>query len=142
MMYSLEQPLQDDDICISEELIGRLHRATEKTVLELVTAFQANRRASLAMHCYRKSHLRETGLTIASTCDRGTLVHVCGPLRGEAIFAQSRVRPDKPRGRGRSRPSLACSAGGAYPPLVDVDDTPNREQARAKRTFLSDLHTL
>jgi hypothetical protein len=137
-----QQQLQDDDIYISEEIIGHLHGATEDTVLELVAAFQANRRASLAMHCYRKAHLRQIGLTIASTCDLSTLVRVCGPLRGEAIFAQSRVRPNKPRGRGRSRPSLACSAGGAYPPLVDVDDTPNCEQARAKRTFLSDLHTL
>jgi hypothetical protein len=128
-MSSFEQPLQDDDIHISEELIGRLHRATENTVLELAAAFQANRRASLAMHCYRRSHLRQTSLTIASTCDLSALVHVCGPLRGQAIFDQSRVRPNKPRGRGRLRPSLACSAGGTYPPLVDVDDTPNREQA-------------
>jgi hypothetical protein len=73
-MSSFEQPLQDDDIHISEELIGHLHRATENTVLELVAAFQANRRASLAMHCYRKSHLRQTGLTIAGTCDLSTLL--------------------------------------------------------------------
>ena len=128
-MSSFEQLLQDDDIYISEELIGRVHGATDNAVLELVAAFQANRRASLAMHCYRKSHLRQTGLIIASTCDLSTLVHVCGPFRGQAIFAQSRLRPNKPSGRGRSRPSLACSAGGTYPPLVDVDDTPIREQA-------------
>ena len=126
-MSGYEQLLQDDDIYISEELIGRLHGATENTVLELVAAFQANRRASLAMHCYRKSHLRQTGLTIASTCDLSVLVDVCGPLRGQAIFAQSRARSDKPgKVLGRLRPAitLACSAGGTYPPLVDVDDTP------------------
>jgi hypothetical protein len=130
MMYSLEQPLQDDDVCISEELIGRLHRATENTVLELVAAFQANRRASLAMHCYRKSHLRQTGLTIASTCDLTTLVHVCGPLRGEAIFAQSRACSDKPRDLGRVRPaiSIAISAGGTYSPPVDADDMSHCEE--------------
>jgi hypothetical protein len=79
------------------------------------------------VHCYRKSHLRQTGLTIASTCDLSALVHVCGPLRGQAIFAQSRTRSDKPgKVLGRLRPAitLACSAGGTYPPLVDVDDTP------------------
>ena len=123
-MSGIEQALEDDDIFISDELIGRLYGATENTVLELVAAFQADRRASLAVHCYRKSHLRQTGLTIASTCDLSALVHVCGPLRGQAIFAQSRLRPNKPSGQGRSRPSLACSAGGTYPPLVDVDDTP------------------
>ncbi len=126
-MSGIEQALQDDDIFISDELIGRLHGATENTVLELVAAFQADRRASLAVHCYRKSHLRQTGLTIASTCDLSALVHVCGPLRGQAIFAQSRTRSDKPgKVLGRLRPAitLACSAGGTYPPLVDVDDTP------------------
>ncbi len=130
-MSSFEQPLQDDDIFISEELIGRLHGATDDTVLELVAAFKANQRAWLATHCYRKSHLRETGLTIASTCDLMTLVHVSGPLRGEAIFAQSRARSDESRkGAGRSRPAitLACSAGASYPPLVDVDDTANIEE--------------
>jgi hypothetical protein len=128
-MSSFEQLLQDDDIYISDEIIGHLHGATEDTVLKLVASFQANRRASLAMHCYRKAHLRQTGLTIASTCDLSTLVRVCGPLRGEAIFAQSRVRPDKPRGRGRSRPSLACSAAGTHCLPADVDDILNCEQA-------------
>jgi hypothetical protein len=126
-MSGFEQALEDDDIFISDELIGRLYGATENTVLELVAAFQADRRASLAVHCYRKSHLRQTGLTIASTCDLSALVHVCGPLRGQAIFAQSRTRSDKPeKVMGRLRPAitLACSAGGTYPPLVDVDDTP------------------
>jgi hypothetical protein len=129
-MNSFEHLLQDDDICISEELIARLHRATENTVLELVTAFQANQRASLAMHCYRKSHLRETGLMIAGTCDLTTLVHVCGPLRGQAIFAQARARADK---QGlvcvQTAISIACSAGEAYLPTVDVDDTSNCEEA-------------
>jgi hypothetical protein len=126
-MSGIEQALEDDDIFISDELIGRLYGATENTVLELVAAFQADRRASLAVHCYRKSHLRQTGLTIASTCDLSALVHVCGPLRGQAIFAQSRTRSDKPgKVLGRMRPAitLACSAGGTYPALVDVDDTP------------------
>jgi hypothetical protein len=123
-MGGFEHPLQDDDIYISEELIARLHGATEDTVLELVGVFQANERANLAMHCYRRSHLRQTGLTIASTCDITTLVHVCGPLRGQAIFAQSRACSDKPTKAGRGRPaiSIACSAGVTYPPPVDVED--------------------
>jgi hypothetical protein len=131
-MGSFDHPLQDDDIYISEELIARLHGAAESTVLELVGVIQANERANLAMHCYRRAHLRETGLTIANTCDLATLVHVCGPLRGQAIFAQSRGRTDKlKKALGRVRPAitLACSAGGTYPTPVDVDDAPNCEQA-------------
>jgi len=123
--------IQDDDICISEELIGRLHSATEGSVLELVATFPANQRAILAMHCYRKSHLRRTGLTIASTCDLVSLVQECGPIRGEAIFAQSRRKSEEPKrlwGRVRPTITLACSAGGSRPPLVDHDDLPSCEQ--------------
>ena len=63
-MISFVPATQDDDVYISEELIGRLHGATEDSVLALVANFQSNQRASLAMHWYRKSHLRRTGLTI------------------------------------------------------------------------------
>jgi hypothetical protein len=128
-MSVFEQPLQDDDICISEEMIGRLHCASETSVLELVAALQASRRATLAMHCYRRSHLRQAALTIASTCDLTTLVHVCGPIRGQAIFDQSRAHPIKPRVRGRAKITLARSAGGAYRFPIDTDDTLKLEEA-------------
>jgi hypothetical protein len=128
-MSSFELPVPDDDIYISEELIARLHGATEDSVLEVVAAFQANQRASLAMHCYRKSHLRETGLTIASTCDLSTLVRVCGTLRGQKIFAQARAHTEKPRlEAARPAISIACSAGGIYPSPTDVDDTSDCEE--------------
>jgi hypothetical protein len=137
MMINFAPTIQVDDVNISEELIGRLHRATEESVLELVVNLRANQRASLAMHCYRKSHLHQTGLTIASTCDLSSLVEECGPILGEAIFAQSRKRFAEPRrlwGRTRPTVTLASSAGGSYPPLVDLDivdldDAPGREQA-------------
>jgi hypothetical protein len=133
-MISSAPTIQVDDINISEELIGRLHRATEDSVLQLVANLRANQRASLAMHCYRKSHLHQTGLTIASTCDLSSLVGECGPILGEAIFLRSRQRFEEPRrtwGRVRPTVTLACSAGGSYPPLVDLDldDAPSREQA-------------
>jgi hypothetical protein len=125
-----EHPLQDDDIYISEELIARLHGATEEAVLELVIALRSTQRASLAMHCYRKSHLRQTGLAIASTCDLATLVHVCGPLRGQAIFTQSRACSGKATRAGRGRPaiSIAISAGGTYPAPVDLEDASTSEE--------------
>jgi len=130
-MISFVPATQDDDVYISEELIGRLHGATEDSVLALVANFQSNQRASLAMHCYRKSHLHRTGLTIASTCDLVSLVQECGPIRGEAIFAQSRRKSEEPKrlwGRVRPTITLACSAGGSRPPLVDHDDLPSCEQ--------------
>jgi len=123
-MINFEPTIQVDDITISEKLIGRLHRATEDSVLEVVANLRANQRASLAMHCYRKSHLHQTGLMIASTCDLNSLVEECGPVLGEAIFDQSRKRFVGPRrlwGRVRPAVTLACSAGGSYPQLVDLD---------------------
>jgi hypothetical protein len=121
-MISFTHQVRDDDVYISEDLIGRLLRATKDSVLELVATFQTDQRAILAMHCYRKSHLRRTGLTIASTCDLSSLVLVCGPIRGEAIFAQSRKRSEEPRrlwARARPTVTLACSAGVSYPAPVD-----------------------
>jgi hypothetical protein len=133
-MTTFAQPLPYDDFSISDELVGLLHRATEGGVLELVATLRANQRAILAIQCYGKSHLRRIGLTIASTCDLGALVRGCGPVRGEAIFAQSRTRPDEPMGRARAAVTLARSAGGPRPPqvdfdLVDLDDAHACEQA-------------
>ena len=119
------RPFLDDDACISEELIGRLHHAPEGSVLDLVASFGANERASLAMHCYRKCHLRRIGLAIATTCDLNSLVQEWGSLLGRSIFAQSRGGSEDPSqiSEGpRRKITLARSAGGYHPPLIDVDD--------------------
>jgi hypothetical protein len=126
-MTSFASPPEYGDIFISEQLIGRLHGATDDSVLELVISLKASQRAILAMHCYRKSHLRKTGLMIATTCDLSSLVKECGPLIGEAIFAQSRrCSEETERLSARRRPTitLASSSGVRYPPPVDTDDPP------------------
>jgi hypothetical protein len=126
-MISFAHSPRDEDICISEEVIGRLHHASEESILDLVSTLRASERANLAMHCYRKSHLRQIGLTIATTCDLKSLVQELGSVLGAAIFAQSRKPSEEPsRMWGRARPTitLACSAGGSYPPPVDLDDLP------------------
>src|ERR1700681_1134226 len=79
-------PLLDGGSCIPEELVGRLHHATEDSVVDLVAAFTANERARLAMFCYHKSHLRRIGLAIATTCDLNSLVQEWGLVLGRAIF--------------------------------------------------------
>ncbi len=118
--------MRDDDVCISEELLALLHNATEASVISLVAGFRASDRAHLAMHCYRKTHLRPIGLTIGSTCNLNVLVQELGPGLGRAIFDQSRDRmTDIKRGPGRGRPAitLASSAGGIFPRPVETDDT-------------------
>jgi hypothetical protein len=120
-------PQMDDDTFVPEELIGRLHRATENTVLDLMDKFTPLERANLAMFCYRKAHLRRIGLAIAATCDLPALVQQWGTVLGHAIFSQSRDGrhdPEPVRVSNRPKITLARSAGGARPPLVDLDDVP------------------
>jgi hypothetical protein len=126
-MNMVRNLILDDDACISEELIGCLHHASEDSVLNLVAPFRADKRASLAMYCYRKSHLRRMGLTIATTCDLNSLVQEWGGMLGQAIFDQSRNRSEE-RGPIGVRPqpkiTLARSAGRYFPPPIDLDNVP------------------
>jgi hypothetical protein len=117
-------PQLDHHTFISEELIGRLHNATDATILHLVGQFSSQERANLAMFCYRKAHLRCIGLAIAATCDLPSLVQQWGTVLGQAIFNQSREdTPDSEPARAahRLKVTLARSAGGIRPPLVDDD---------------------
>jgi hypothetical protein len=119
------ESMRDDDVCISEELLALLHNATEESVIALVARFRASDRAHLALHCYRKIHLRPVGLAIGSTCNLNILVQELGPGLGRAIFDQSRDRmKDEKRGPGRGRPAitLASSAGGIFPRPVETDE--------------------
>jgi hypothetical protein len=94
-MVGSSNQILDDDTCISDALIGRLHHATEDSVLELVATFRAKERARLAVYCYHKSHLRRIGLAIATTCDLHSLVQEWGSVLGGAIFVQSRERSEE-----------------------------------------------
>jgi hypothetical protein len=116
---------RDEDDCISEELLARLHNATEESVLALVATFRDDDRARLAHLCYRKTHLRPIGLAIGSTCGLSVLVNELGPGLGRAIFDQSRDHTkEAKRAVGRMRPAitLASSAGRSFPSPVESDE--------------------
>lgn len=82
----------DDDQIVPEELVGRLYRAGENAVLDVIDRFSPLERADLAIYCYRKTHLYRIGLAIAATCDCETLVQALGTNLGETLYAQSRDR--------------------------------------------------
>ena len=104
-------PQLDDDQRVPEELVGRLYRLGESAVLDLLAGLSPTERANLAMFCYRKAHLHRTGLAIAATCDRDTLIQAWGTALGHAIFTQSRERaPDRVIVGRRSRITLPSSA--------------------------------
>ena len=121
-------PQLDDDQLVPEALVGRLYRLGESAVLDLLAGLSPTERANLAMFCYRKAHLHRTGLAIAATCDRDTLIQAWGTALGQAIFAQSRERaaPDRVSVSRRSKITLARSAQliPFAPAIVpnDVDD--------------------
>jgi hypothetical protein len=117
-------PQLDDDHAVSEDLIGRLYRATENTVFDLLPELSLQDRAYLAMFCYRKSHLHRIGLAIAATCDESVLVQTWGTALGQTLYAQSREAPPAPPrqpGQHRSKITLATLTGTA-PAAFDDDD--------------------
>jgi hypothetical protein len=81
-----------DEVCpISDELLGELYRASRVGLPVLGAAVPPDVRASLAIFCYRRSHLHEVGLAIAATCDEEDLVKLGGMARA-ALFARSRTK--------------------------------------------------
>src|SRR5262249_32897603 len=113
-----------DDQVVPEELVGRLYRANEDAVPGLLGGLSSHERANLAMFCYRKSHLHRTGLAIAATCDLTTLIQAWGTALGQALFAQSRDRAEKPERTvmgARSKGPLARFSG--FAPAVLTADT-------------------
>src|SRR5580704_8158080 len=123
-------PQIDDDQSVPEELIGRLYRANESTVFDLLPELTLQDRAYLAMFCYRKSHLHRIGLAIAATCDESVLVQTWGTAIGQTLYAQSREAPPaplRPPGQHRSKITLA-SLNGPAPWVVGDDDDDATDQ--------------
>jgi hypothetical protein len=124
-------PQLDDDQMVPEELVGRLYRLGESAVLDLLAGLSPTERANLAMFCYRKAHLHRTGLAIAATCDRDTLIQAWGTALGQAIFAQSRERaaPDRVTVSRRSKITLARSAQLVpFAPAIVPDDADEMDE--------------
>src|SRR5262245_13059447 len=125
-------PQIDDDQMVPEELIGRLYRATESSVFDMLPELSGQDRAYLAMFCYRKSHLHRIGLAIAATCDENVLVQTWGTALGQTLYAQSREAPAAPQrapGQHRMKITLATLSGSASWVAAD-DDEDDADDAR------------
>src|SRR5215831_4276252 len=116
-------PQINDDQEVPEELIGRLYRATESSVFEMLPDLSVQDRAYLAMFCYRKSHLHRIGLAIAATCDENVLVQTWGTALGQTLYAQSREAPPAPqRAPGQHRAKITLATLGGSPTWISADD--------------------
>jgi hypothetical protein len=78
------------DVCpVGDEMLGALYRASQHGLPALIESVPPLTRAMLALFCYRRSHLQQLALAIASSCEERDLVH-WGAALGSALYAMSR----------------------------------------------------
>jgi len=132
-------PQIDDDQTVPEELIGRLYRASESSIADLLPNLTVQDRAYLAMFCYRKSHLHRIGLAIAATCDETVLVQTWGTALGQTLYAQSREAPRKPqRLPGQHRPKITLASLSGHPfPQDDADEGESDDESADQSVAIS-----
>jgi hypothetical protein len=101
-----------DDVCpVREELLGELYRANDLFVPDFVSTLAPDIRASLALFCYRRSHLHSIGLAIAASCDEDNLVWAGGSV-GAFIFTCSReAAPQKVLSPRADRRKITLATG-------------------------------
>src|SRR4051794_11886704 len=115
-----------DEICpVREELLGELYSASKLDMPIVVTALAPDTRASLALFCYRRSHLRTMGLAIAAACDEDDLVR-SGGMVGANLFARSRETPQKTNGAKANRRNITL-ATGSLRNVSPIDEEPEEE---------------
>jgi hypothetical protein len=102
-------PQLDDELFVPDELVGRLYRAGDGPVVELLAGMSSDSRANLAMFCYRKAHLRRMGLEIAATCEWSSLLEVWGPALAHAISAQAHGRAAAEANAAARRPQITLA---------------------------------
>jgi hypothetical protein len=81
---------QEEACPISEQLLFALYEAAKRGLPVPVSEVPQERRSSVALFCYRRSHLERAALAVAATCDEEDLVHIGGPL-GQTLFEKSRT---------------------------------------------------
>ena len=100
--------LPQEEICpISEQLLFSLYDAAKRGLPVPVAEVPPERRSSVALFCYRRSHLERAALAVAATCDEEDLVDIGGPL-GRTLFLKSRNVPTP--AKNESRNSLSALA--------------------------------
>ena len=111
-----------DDVCpVRDELLGELYRANDLFVPGFVSTLAPDIRASLALFCYRRSHLHSIGLAIAASCDKDSLVWAGGSV-GAFVFACSREASPREVQSARADRRKITLATGVLRMFADDDD--------------------
>ena len=77
-MFSSRDAFENDFCPVGDELLGEMYRATEHGLPTLVESVSPEVRAMLALFCYRRSHLHQLALAIASSCTERQLIEIGG----------------------------------------------------------------
>jgi hypothetical protein len=120
-MMSSRDAFAKDACPVEDELLGSLYRSNAQGLPELVLSVPAETRAMLALFCYRRSHMQELALAIASTCELRDLVQWGGAL-GSAIYAMAQQTVTKPAPAptsGRRKVTLSTAPLSTFARLDD-----------------------
>jgi hypothetical protein len=118
----------EDEACpVPDQVLGELYGADSHMLHEVIATVSPDRRAKLAMYCYRRAHLNSVGLAIAANCDEDDLALAGGNV-GKMLFAISRQRPDEVEPStqiGRRRVTLYIGPLKEIAPIMEaIDDAP------------------
>src|SRR5215475_7490375 len=120
-MLSARSGLADDVCPVRDELLGELYRANDVFVPDFVYGLAPDIRASLALFCYRRSHLYSIGLAIAASCDKDSLVWAGGSV-GAFVFAWSREASSREVQSAHAERRKITLATGVLRMFADDDD--------------------
>ena len=90
MANLLHLQLNDEHCPVSDDVFGRLRQASLPDAMEIARSLPNSQRADLAVFCYRRCHLHELGLLIASACERSELAIAAPGAPGMVIYDRSR----------------------------------------------------
>jgi len=112
--------LPHEEVCpISEQLLFSLYDAAKRGLPPPVSDVPPGSRSSLAIFCYRRSHLEKAGLAVAAICNEEELV-AAGGLLGRSLFVKSR---NTGSGAGNSpQPKLGLTGQISAEPSDDEQD--------------------
>ena len=125
-MFSSRDAFENDFCPVRDELLGEMYRASEHGLPKLVESVSPEVRAMLALFCYRRSHLHQLALAIATSCTERQLIEIGGRV-GATLYALSREpasrAPPSSSGGGRKAITLSTKPLSAFKPLDDeLDD--------------------
>lgn len=88
-MWSTHDSFENDACPVADELLGQMYRASEHGLQQLIGSVSGDVRAMLALFCYRRAHLHDLALAIASSCEQRELVEA-GGRAGSVLYALAR----------------------------------------------------